>query len=160
VSLEKDEPWQKPRGVGRDVEERPRWPRLLGPEHAAVLVGVERDHGAAADVELPRRLHADLRVRLHCRFRNRGTKYVSDSVIKWASGGAKRQCDLALADLFHVQVARRDVDQRLHRHRRLAYKRAVGAVLSFSIFFFCPYTDSPHGFSYEREWGEGKSSVC
>jgi hypothetical protein len=35
-------------------------------------------------------------VRSHCRFRNRGTEYVSEYGIKWISGGAKRQCDRAL----------------------------------------------------------------
>ena len=38
------------------------------------------------------------RVRSHCRFRNRGTEYVSEFGIKWLSGGAKRQCDRALAE--------------------------------------------------------------
>ena len=36
------------------------------------------------------------RVRSHCRFRNRGTEYVSKTEIKWMSGGAKRPCDRAL----------------------------------------------------------------
>jgi hypothetical protein len=36
------------------------------------------------------------RVQSHCRFRKRGTEYVSESGIKWMSGGAKRQCDRAL----------------------------------------------------------------
>ena len=35
--------------------------------------------------------------RSHCRFRNRGTEYVSKSGMKWMSGGAKRQCGRALA---------------------------------------------------------------
>ena len=36
------------------------------------------------------------KVRSHCRFRNRGTKYVSESGMKRMSGGTKRQCDRAL----------------------------------------------------------------
>jgi hypothetical protein len=36
------------------------------------------------------------RVRSHCRFGNRGTEYVSESVMKRMSGGTKRQCDRAL----------------------------------------------------------------
>ena len=31
-----------------------------------------------------------------CRFRNTGTKYVSESGIKWMGGSTKRQCDRAL----------------------------------------------------------------
>ena len=37
------------------------------------------------------------RVRSHCRFRHRGTKYVSDSGMKWMIGSTKRQSDRALA---------------------------------------------------------------
>jgi hypothetical protein len=36
------------------------------------------------------------RARSHCRFRNRGTEYVSESSMKWMSGGTKRQCDRTL----------------------------------------------------------------
>jgi hypothetical protein len=36
------------------------------------------------------------RVKLHCRFINRGIEYVSGFGIKWTSGSAKRQCDRAL----------------------------------------------------------------
>ena len=36
------------------------------------------------------------RVRSHCRFRNRGTEYVSEYGIKWTRGSLKRQCDRAL----------------------------------------------------------------
>ena len=36
------------------------------------------------------------RVPLHCRFRNRGTEYVSDSGMKWMRGRTKRECDRAL----------------------------------------------------------------
>jgi hypothetical protein len=36
-------------------------------------------------------------VRSRCRFRNRGTEYVSESGMKWMGGGTKRQCDRALA---------------------------------------------------------------
>jgi hypothetical protein len=36
------------------------------------------------------------RVRSHCRFRNSGAGYVSESGMKRTSGGAKRQCDRAL----------------------------------------------------------------
>ena len=35
------------------------------------------------------------RVRSHCRFRHRGTEYVSESGIKWMSGSTKRQRDRA-----------------------------------------------------------------
>ena len=41
--------------------------------------------------------HAGYRVRSHCRFRNRGTKYVSESGMKWMRGATKRQCDRTLA---------------------------------------------------------------
>jgi hypothetical protein len=37
------------------------------------------------------------RVRSHCRFRNRGAKYVSKSGMKWMSGSAKRQYGRAQA---------------------------------------------------------------
>ena len=33
------------------------------------------------------------RGRSHCRFRNRGTEYFSESGVKWMSGSTKRQCD-------------------------------------------------------------------
>jgi hypothetical protein len=36
------------------------------------------------------------RIRSHYRFRNRDAEYVSESCIKWMSGGTKRQCDRAL----------------------------------------------------------------
>ena len=36
------------------------------------------------------------RVRPHCHFRNRRTEYISESGMKWISGGTKRQCDRAL----------------------------------------------------------------
>jgi hypothetical protein len=42
------------------------------------------------------------RVRSHCRFRNRGTDYISESGMKWMSGGAKRQCDRALGPPLHT----------------------------------------------------------
>jgi hypothetical protein len=60
------------------------------------------------DVPRPQRaehlLHRDARavvvdlrrVRSHCRFRNRGTEYVTESGMKWMSGGAKRQCGRVL----------------------------------------------------------------
>jgi hypothetical protein len=35
------------------------------------------------------------RIRSQCRFRNRGTDYLSESGIKWTSGSAKGQCDRA-----------------------------------------------------------------
>ena len=51
------------------------------------------------------------RVRSHCRFRNRGPKYFSESGMKWMSGSAKRQCDRALcptrADLVGSNAAAR-----------------------------------------------------
>jgi hypothetical protein len=39
------------------------------------------------------------RVRSHCRFRNRGTEYVSRCGIKWMSGRTERRCDRALRTL-------------------------------------------------------------
>jgi hypothetical protein len=36
------------------------------------------------------------RVWSHCRFRNRGTEYFSESGIKWMRGRTTRQCDRAL----------------------------------------------------------------
>jgi hypothetical protein len=41
-------------------------------------------------------VHGATRVRSHCRFRNRGTDYLSESGIEWMSGSTKRQCDRAL----------------------------------------------------------------
>jgi hypothetical protein len=44
------------------------------------------------------RAHSNLarrRARSNCR--NRGTDYISESGMKWISGGARRQCDRALA---------------------------------------------------------------
>jgi hypothetical protein len=42
-------------------------------------------------------LKALARVRSHCRFRNRGTEYVSESGVKRMNGSRKRQCERALA---------------------------------------------------------------
>jgi hypothetical protein len=36
-------------------------------------------------------------VRSHCRFRNTGTEYVSESGVRRMSGSTKRQCNRALA---------------------------------------------------------------
>ena len=36
-------------------------------------------------------------VRSHCRFRNRGTEYVSEPGMKWMNDSTKRECDRALA---------------------------------------------------------------
>jgi hypothetical protein len=58
-----------------------KYPRLSWPATRAVL----EDAGV-----LPR-------VRSHCRFRKRGTEYASESGMNWTSGGAKRECDRALA---------------------------------------------------------------
>jgi hypothetical protein len=49
-------------------------------------------------------LLAGLRVRSHCRFRNRGTEYASEYGMKWMSGCTKRQCDRALAGLRNVRA--------------------------------------------------------
>jgi hypothetical protein len=68
------------------------------------------DVSAAAREELERELFERLqpaaapsrsgegrrRVRSHCRCRNRGTEYVSESGVKWFSGSTERQCDRAL----------------------------------------------------------------
>ena len=43
-----------------------------------------------------RRRRSSPRVRPHCRFRNRGTDYISESGIKWMGGSTKRQCARAL----------------------------------------------------------------
>ena len=59
------------------------------------------------------------RVRSYCHFRNRYTEYVSYSGMKWMSGGAKRQCDRALAALSPgdwIRVARPKSDS-LSRRR-------------------------------------------
>jgi hypothetical protein len=53
-----------------------------------------RSQTPPADV---RPVDAPPRVRSHCRFRNRGTEYVSKSGVKGMSGSTKRQCDRALA---------------------------------------------------------------
>jgi hypothetical protein len=57
------------------------------------------DNGGPAAVRARRSpgLRALGRVRSHCRFRYRGNQYVSESCMKSVSGGAKRQCDRALA---------------------------------------------------------------
>ena len=44
----------------------------------------------------PTRTGSRPRVRSHCRFRNRGTEYVSDSGMKRMSGGTKRPCGRVL----------------------------------------------------------------
>jgi hypothetical protein len=59
------------------------------------------------------------RVRLHCRFRNRGPEYVSESGIKWMSGSTKRQCDRALRPpRFDLALA---VRARRVRHARCGW---------------------------------------
>jgi hypothetical protein len=57
---------------------------IAGDDEVAALVGVA---GALLDD-----LHAvagDLGVRSHCRFRNRGAKYLNKYGIKWTSGSTK-----------------------------------------------------------------------
>ena len=48
---------------------------------------------------------ASPRVRSHCRFRYRGTEYVSKSGMKWMSGSTKRQCNRACPSLSPLSVA-------------------------------------------------------
>ena len=69
------------------------------------------------------------RVRPHCRFRNRGTEYVSKSGINWMSGGAKRQCDRALVmPLVELRHALLDVvPQPEHLRLRLELRSACNA---------------------------------
>ena len=50
--------------------------------------------GASSRTRAARRRPAP-RVRSHCRFRKRGTKYFSESGAKWINGRTKRQCDRA-----------------------------------------------------------------
>jgi hypothetical protein len=60
-------------------------------------VAEDRQDGALAHARVIERPGVlDLGFRSHCRFRNRGTEYVSTSGMKWMSGGTKRQCDRAL----------------------------------------------------------------
>ena len=46
-----------------------------------------------------------LRPRSHCRFRTRGTEYVSEFVMKWMSGSTERQCDRTLGALMRGFVS-------------------------------------------------------
>jgi hypothetical protein len=46
-----------------------------------------------------RAARSGVRVRSHCRFRNRGIEYVSESGVKWMSGSTKRQCDQTLPEV-------------------------------------------------------------
>jgi hypothetical protein len=75
-----------------------------------VVLGAHRDR------------EAGLRPRVwsHCRFRNRGTEYASKYGVKWASGGAKRQCDRALLGL-RGQLRKVLDPLQLLRRRRLAH---------------------------------------
>jgi hypothetical protein len=57
--------------------------RLGGP------AGVREDRAGAG---------GEPRVRSPCRFRNRGTEYVSESCIKWMRSRTKRQCNRALGE--------------------------------------------------------------
>jgi hypothetical protein len=69
------------------------------------LVRTRDEHRATvprSDVR-ERQQHVDLRVRSHCRVRNRCTEYDSDPGIKWMGGGTERQCDRALGDLPVVE---------------------------------------------------------
>ena len=78
------------------------------------------------------------RVRSHCRFRNRGTEYVSGSCIKWIGGGAKRQCDRALRQPHELVVApeeRRLARRRLRR--RAAHLGVDGKVILPPPCIFC-----------------------
>ena len=54
----------------------------------------ENDGRMAAHPPSPRL--GPCRVRSHCRFRNRGAEYFSDSCIKWTSRSTKRQSERAL----------------------------------------------------------------
>ena len=64
--------------------------RAVRPEREEAADGVGA--AEARDVDA-----ADLgRVRSHYRFRNRGTKRISESGMKWMSGSTKRECDRAL----------------------------------------------------------------
>jgi hypothetical protein len=62
--------------------------RPAPPAPGGSSVKTERPQAAAASAP---------RVRSHCRFRNRGTDYLSTSCMKWMSGNAKRRCDRALS---------------------------------------------------------------
>jgi hypothetical protein len=61
-------------------------PREERGQHAPLVAAVSR---GGLDGEVTR-------VRSHCHFRNRGADSLSESGIKWMSGGTKRQCDRAL----------------------------------------------------------------
>ena len=71
----------------------------------------------------------DLRVRSHCRFRNKSTQYGREYGMKWMSGSTKRPCDRALVDLLvRDERGGRDVADRLEhgrdaRHRPRDEKR-------------------------------------
>jgi hypothetical protein len=59
------------------------------------------------------------RVRSHCRFRNTGAEYVSESGVKWTSGSTKRQCDQP----YPVQVDVRD-------HMRVQLDLGLGRIIA------------------------------
>jgi hypothetical protein len=50
-------------------------------------------------------LRGATRGRSHCHFRNRGTEYLHESVIKWMRGGAQQQCERTLGALGPVRAA-------------------------------------------------------
>jgi hypothetical protein len=76
------------------------------------------------------------RVRSHCRFRNSGTEYVSDSGVKWMRGGTQRQCDRALRAprrhpvlVPHVDVGDGDLQVVLHS----ASAKVTGLAPNFQV---------------------------
>jgi hypothetical protein len=60
-------------------------------EHHALDLDLDRGTGAGTV-----RAHLGFGRIAACRFRNRGTEYVSGSGVEWISGSTKRQCDRAL----------------------------------------------------------------
>jgi hypothetical protein len=83
-------------GSGRVAVSYTEAPNLLANPVCSGYAVVQRDDATAPDADLLRDHLVHLRVRSHCRFRNRGTESLSESGIKWVRGMAKRQRDRAL----------------------------------------------------------------
>ena len=71
---------------------------MYGGAHRRQHVRVDPEPGLPVEAAAPAvDPGAAPRVRPHCRFKKRGTEHVSESGMKWMSGGATQQCGRALA---------------------------------------------------------------
>ena len=127
-----------------------------------------------------------LRVRSHCRFRNRGTEYVSEYGIKWMSGSTTRQRDGALRSprsrtcprcgrrpapapprrprarraarrTWEEEVRSARGFQRIGRHSRYSIWASIKAAQGVQVSPLNPLTLSPCGARAERRGVDGSA---